>query len=164
MPQQWPFFFFFFWKLKTWYLTLPWQMTLTLVLKKRLHPKEYTCEIWKLYHLPFKSYGQCKTLCVQTNEQTDWRTNRWAKNYLPPIYQCGGIKVLFSISSISWSSIKGQSKLLSFYLYSYFNSFPNKPWFLLVCSTSLLKTLLEKEKLLVKSNFSLSQSVFYLFG
>ena len=30
-----------------------------------------------------------------------------------------------------------------------FNPFPNKPWFLCVCSTSLWKTLWEKEKLLV---------------
>ena len=36
------------------------------------------------------------------------------------------------------------------------NPFPNKPWFLCVCSTSLLKTLWEKEKLLVTSNFSFS--------
>ena len=35
-----------------------------------------------------------------------------------------------------------------------FNPFPNKPWFLRVCSTSLLKTLWEKEKLLIISNFS----------
>ena len=42
-----------------------------------------------------------------------------------------------------------------------FNPFPNKPWFLRVCSTSLLKTLWEKEKLLVKSNFSkFSHSIF----
>ena len=44
------------------------------------------------------------------------------------------------------------------------NSFPNKPWFLHVCSTSLLKTLWEKEKLLITSNFSFSHSVFYLLG
>ena len=44
-----------------------------------------------------------------------------------------------------------------------FNTFPNKPWFLRVCSTSLLKTLWEKEKLLVMSNFSFSCSVFYPF-
>ena len=37
------------------------------------------------------------------------------------------------------------------------------PWFLRVCSTSLLKTLWEKEKLLVTSNFSFSHSVFYRF-
>ena len=39
-----------------------------------------------------------------------------------------------------------------------FNPFPNKPLFLRVCSTSLLKTLWEKEKLLVTSNFSFSHS------
>ena len=42
--------------------------------------------------------------------------------------------------------------------------FPNKPWFLRVCSKSLLKALWEKEKLLVMSNFSFSCSVFYPFG
>ena len=41
------------------------------------------------------------------------------------------------------------------------NPFPNKPWFLRVCNTSLLKTQREKEKLLVTSNFSFSHSVFY---
>ena len=44
------------------------------------------------------------------------------------------------------------------------NLFPNKPWFLRVCNTSLLKTLWEKEKLLVMSNFSFSHSAFYPFG
>ena len=44
------------------------------------------------------------------------------------------------------------------------NPFPNKPLFLRVCSTSLLKTPWEKEKLLVTSNFSFSHSVFYPFG
>ena len=42
-----------------------------------------------------------------------------------------------------------------------FNPFPNKPWFLRVCSTSFSKTLWEKEKLLITSNFSFSHSVFY---
>ena len=37
------------------------------------------------------------------------------------------------------------------------NPFPNKPWFLHVCSTGLLKTLKEQEKLLV-------MSIFYPFG
>ena len=41
------------------------------------------------------------------------------------------------------------------------NPFQNKPWFLRVCSTRLLKTLWEKEKLLVTSNFFFSHSVFY---
>ena len=47
---------------------------------------------------------------------------------------------------------------------SHINPFPNKPWFLRVCSTSLLKTLWEKEKLLVMSSFSFSRSVFHPFG
>ena len=58
------------------------------------------------------------------------------------------------ISVISWWPVH-----LSMLSFSYFNSFPNKPWFLCVCSTSLLKTLWEKEKLLVKSNLS-SSTVF----
>ena len=55
--------------------------------------------------------------------------------------------------------------------YQHFLLFPqcynpslNKPWFLRVCYTSLLKTLREKEKLLITSNFSFSHSVFYPFG
>ena len=44
-----------------------------------------------------------------------------------------------------------------------FYPFPNKPWFLPVCRTSPLKTLLEMEKLLITSNFSFSHSVFYPF-
>ena len=39
----------------------------------------------------------------------------------------------------------------------FFEHFPNKPWFLPVCSTSLLKTQWKKEKLLATSNFSFSQ-------
>ena len=44
-----------------------------------------------------------------------------------------------------------------------FNPFPNKSWLLRVCSTSLLKTLREKKKLLVTSNFFFSHIVFYPF-
>ena len=43
------------------------------------------------------------------------------------------------------------------------NPFPNKAWFLYVCCISLLKTLQEKEKLLVTSNFSFSYNVYYPF-
>ena len=46
---------------------------------------------------------------------------------------------------------------------SFLNPFPNKPWFLHVFSTNLLKTQCEKEKLLVTSNFSFSHSVFHPF-
>ena len=38
------------------------------------------------------------------------------------------------------------------------NPFPKKPWFSRVCSTSLLKTVWKKEKLLVTSPFSTSFS------
>ena len=45
-----------------------------------------------------------------------------------------------------------------------YNPFPNKPWFLRVCSTSLLKTLWKKKELLIMSNFSVYPSIFYPFG
>ena len=41
--------------------------------------------------------------------------------------------------------------------------FPNKSYCLRVCITRLLKTLWEKEKLLITSNFSFSHNVFYPF-
>ena len=43
------------------------------------------------------------------------------------------------------------------------NPFPNKPWFLYVYSIGLLKTLWEKEKLLIFSPFP-SVFTFYPFG
>ena len=43
---------------------------------------------------------------------------------------------------------------------TYINPFPNNPWFLYVCSWSLLKTLWEKEKWLIMSHSSFSHSVF----
>ena len=75
-----------------------------------------------------------------------------------------------------WTCPKWWSPVFSPF-YTEFNPFQNKPWFLRVCSTSLLKnavgkgeiarnklkTLQEKEKLLVTSNFSFSHSVFYPF-
>ena len=54
--------------------------------------------------------------------------------------------------------------MLFFVILHPFNPFPNKPWFLCVSNISPLKTLWEKEKLLVTSNFSFSHSVLYLFG
>ena len=41
--------------------------------------------------------------------------------------------------------------------------FPNKPLFLNVCSTSLMKTLREKEKLLVTCSSSFTHNIFYWF-
>ena len=46
----------------------------------------------------------------------------------------------------------------------FFNPFPKKPLFLRVCSTYHLKTMWEKEKLLVTSNFSFSHIIFFTFG
>ena len=46
-------------------------------------------------------------------------------------------------------------------VWEWVNPFPSKPWFLRVCSASLLKTLWKKQKLLVTSNSSFSHSVFY---
>ena len=62
---------------------LPWYLTLTLTddldfvtKKKRFYPKEYKCEIWKLYHLPFKSYDQCNFFMYkQTDRRTDQKLN-----------------------------------------------------------------------------------------
>ena len=45
-----------------------------------------------------------------------------------------------------------------------FNPFPHNDAFWRLWETSLLKTLWEKEKLLVTSDFSFSHSVFYPFG
>ena len=42
------------------------------------------------------------------------------------------------------------------------NPFPNNPWFLRVCSTSLLKTL-GKGEIACNRQFSFSHSLFYLF-
>ena len=59
--------------------------------------------------------------------------------------------------------VKGPFYFMIWSIVNVFNPFPNKTWILRVCSTSLLKTLREKEKLLVTSNFSFSYSVFYQF-
>ena len=55
-------------------------------------------------------------------------------------------------------------KSLKFVVWEKLNPFPNKPWFLHVCCTSILKKLWKTEKLLLMSNFSFSPSVFYLYG
>ena len=59
-------------------------------------------------------------------------------------------------------SINTNEKSKAFHIYHYLtiNSFQKKPLFLRVCISSLLKTLWEKEKLLVTSNFSFSHSIF----
>ena len=44
-----------------------------------------------------------------------------------------------------------------------FDTSQTSPGFLRVCSTSLMKPLWEKEKLLIMSNFSLSDSIFFCY-
>ena len=61
-------------------------------------------------------------------------------------------------------TVKYTDRKMAYFISYLFNPCPNKPWFLRVCSTTLLKTLGEKEKLLVTSNFSFSLSVFYSYG
>ena len=68
-----------------------------------------------------------------------------------------------SLCSLLWVYFQVLDLLLyTLYQQMKLNPFPNKPWFLRVCSTGLLKTLSEKEKLL--AIFSFSHCVFYLFG
>ena len=69
-----------------------------------------------------------------------------------------------AFGELSWEKEKMLMSTTTSVFVSCLNPFPNKPWFLRVCCTRLLKTLWEKEKLLVTSNFSFSRSVFYLFG
>ena len=73
-----------------------------------------------------------------------------------------GLTVIFGLYSFCSLRLLSIWRYLKYY--HLVNPFPNKPWFLRVCSIGLLKTLWEKEKLLVTSNFSFSHSVFYLFG
>ena len=67
------------------------------------------------------------------------------------------------VNSFPYKKSLDLSKLKAFADDNLLNPFPNKPWFLRFCSTSLLKTLWEKEKLLLTSNFSFSHTVFYSF-
>ena len=82
------------------------------------------------------------------------------------VFQCSQILsniLLFGDMLIQKLTMGCTCNDLSACLTSYFIPFPNKPLFLHVCITSLLKTLWEKEKLLVMSNFSFSHNVFCPF-
>ena len=69
-----------------------------------------------------------------------------------------------SAVQIFWKNCGQRRNTSSFILFktkNIFVPFPrNKPWFLCFYGKSHLKTLLKKEKLLITSNLSLSQSVF----
>ena len=66
---------------------------------------------------------------------------------------------LISVVVCSFFEFETVSKL---FITEWVNPFPDKPWSLRFCSTSLLKKTTENEKLLVTSNFSFSHSVFTL--
>ena len=93
--------------------------------------------------------------------QIDRQTNGQAKNYMPQIYQWhkNVLDLLSEKKTIQYHYHIQITSIVIFYA-GIINPFPNKPWFLHVCSTSPLKTLWEKEKLLVTSNFSFSRSIF----
>ena len=128
------------WKMSSWKITVP-----------RLH-----C----LHHSPIHHFK-----IVPNSKKMQMTTEMW---------QLKDFKI-----QVAWKTLWKKVKLLIHLFLQYFpkafffnalkwiymeervNPFPNKPWFLRVCSTSLLKTLWEKEKLLVTSNFSFSSSVFY---
>ena len=88
---------------------------------------------------PSRSQFLCFT--TESLRNLDWK-RRLLKTF------CQKEKMLLtSIISISLNVL---------YLVTLFKPFPNKPWFLCVCSASLLKTLLEKEKLHVNYNEQIS--------
>ena len=85
-----------------------------------------------------------------------------------PLSHPGGLRIsdngnIFSFSNNVFKALLslgyGNSALFS----KGFNPFPNKSWFLHVCYTNILKTLQEKEKFLVMSNFCFSHIIFILF-
>ena len=86
-------------------------------------------------------------------------------NYFAQVFSLmGGCAITNSILDRSKVKVTQARKVVSGQLSSRsVNPFPNKPLFLRVCSTSLLKTLWEKEKLLIMSNFSFLHDVFYPF-
>ena len=83
---------------------------------------------------------------------SELQTSRFGENTVEK-RENAGYDILFLIFS--------KIKCHDFKVFWFINPFPNKPWILRVCTLSLLKTLKDKEKLLVTSNFSFSYSVFY---
>ena len=64
---------------------------------------------------------------------------------------------------LSKTLVLGEFELVTAGILDILTLVPNKPWILRVWRRSFLKTLLEKEKLLLTSNFSFSHSVLYPF-
>ena len=119
----------------------------------------------------FHNIGLCNNMQVFLWQVKQSKiVNHFLLEYLKFWTQFNHLKLCFSVE-LKNVRIKGNNHKHPGYLSNNLprekeslNPFPNKPWFLPVCRTSLLKTLWEKEKLLVTSNFSFSHSVFYPFG
>ena len=139
-------------------------------------PKEHCCQVWSKLALQF-GRRRClkKLLTTYDGHITTLKAPlehvvlRWAKNYfktdikgISGQLECAKILYRYRFLFISLQQTLFHVALEALGV-NYLNPFPNKPGFLRVCSTSLLKTLWEKEKLLVTSNFSFSHSVFYPF-
>ena len=91
-----------------------------------------------------------------------WRNTAWSIKYYEDFHQpTNSILSHWWMLVLLYLSISEREKPYEEIWHEVLNLFPNKPWFLRVYSKSLLKTLWEKEKLLVTSNFSFSHSVFY---
>ena len=101
------------------------------------------------------------------NLLTNKQRSRWdplQRIELGTMWFLGQISTLQSLITLSENEKNVTSISIQAYAHVFnrpLSPFPNKPWFLRVYSTSLLKTLWEKEKLLVTSNFSFFHSVFY---
>ena len=122
------------------------------------------CIIWLIYRYQSSSnicINVISMFCLQMNKVNvclHWKNSHFQKGKK---YLNTNIGVFVKINHSSTDQCPYYWQLIKILL---FNPFPNKPWFLRVCSTSLLKTLWEKEKLLATSNFSFSLSVFYPSG
>ena len=92
------------------------------------------------------------------NPEETGQAQDWASDPPPP-----HSLVHYASPVCYWPIYLGFSLILGKIL-AEFDLFPDKPLFLNVCSSSLFKTLWEKKKLLVTSNFSFSCSVFYPFA
>ena len=107
--------------------------------------KQYCAEYW------LKEFQESMGRCTGRHDIYEIMLKK-ALNTIQSINQ--STNSLIRLVNTSRCLYKGSKSPTSRCLY---NSFPSKPWFLRVCSTCLLKTLWEKEKLLVTSNSSFSQ-------
>ena len=115
--------------------------------------------IFSCFHNVFYSFGQ--KLHSFTFRK---RARRGVQNAtLLSIYRARSINIFF-VTFFSCDFFSSYQKTVTFFSYICIYPFTNKSMLLRVYSTSLLKTLREKEKMLGTINFSFSHSFFYPFG